>query len=64
MTGPAVAQLVLVRHGETAWNRDRRIQEAFEPGCNRIDMAGRGQVQRSMRPPGSVEPAGSSTILR
>lgn len=34
MTGPAVAQLVLVRHGETAWNRDRRIQGQLDTPLN------------------------------
>jgi probable phosphoglycerate mutase len=32
--GAGVAQLVLVRHGETAWNRDRRIQGQLDTPLN------------------------------
>lgn len=34
MTGAAVTELVLVRHGETAWNRDRRIQGHLDTPLN------------------------------
>ncbi len=32
--GGGVAELVLVRHGETAWNRDRRIQGQLDTALN------------------------------
>jgi probable phosphoglycerate mutase len=32
--GAGIAELVLVRHGETAWNRDRRIQGHLDTALN------------------------------
>ncbi len=34
VTGVAAVELVLVRHGETAWNRDRRIQGQLDTPLN------------------------------
>lgn len=44
----AAARLTLVRHGETSWNRDRRIQGQLDPPLNDTGLAQARGVARAL----------------
>ena len=49
MSAATVTEIYLVRHGETDWNREQRLQGRIDTPLNRIGLAQAGQVADRFR---------------